>query len=74
MSIKSTTSTQLTAVETLKLVIAERRLPSKSETEWFTAQLDAIRARLAKAQDAENARERQREARDCADVMGGESD
>jgi uncharacterized coiled-coil protein SlyX len=71
MTIKSTTSTQLTAVDTLKRVIAERRLPSKSETEWFIAQLDALSARLKKAQEAEYARERQREARDAAEVMGG---
>jgi hypothetical protein len=71
MSIKSTTSTQITAVETLKRVVFERRLPSKSETEWFIAQLDAIAARLSKAQESENARERQREALDAAEVMGG---
>lgn len=70
MSIKTNDSTQLSAVQTLRTAIRERRLPAKSDAEWLIAQLDAIEARLLRSADATAKRERERQVRDFDGIMG----
>lgn len=61
MSTKTTDSTQIQAIEGLMSALRFRRLPSKSETDFYLSQLEAIRERIIKARVA-------REHRDADEV------
>jgi hypothetical protein len=62
---------QLQTLETLRRVIAERRLPSKSEAEYLLANIRALHERVERSQAREVERERARQVVDFDDVMGG---
>ncbi|MFA4974648.1 MAG: hypothetical protein WC683_18740 [bacterium] len=71
MSIKITTGTQRQALQSVMRCIRDRKAVPKGEADFVLAQLEALDDRLRRFQETEYARERQREARDAAEVMGG---
>jgi hypothetical protein len=62
---------QLQTLETLRRVIAERRLPSKSEAEYLLDNIRALHERVERSVAREAERERARQVADFDEVMGG---
>jgi hypothetical protein len=62
---------QLQTLGTLRRVIAERRLPSKSEAEYLLANIAALHERVERSAAREAERERARQVADFDEVMGG---
>lgn len=71
MITKTSTGLQRQAVQSALRCVRERKAVPKGECAFVEEHLKAVDARLARAQEAENARERQREARDAEEIMGG---